>query len=287
MARNVIPNDGRSETNELDSSLVVPAGASYTEQTSSINAESGGSGLRIDDADELIVRATVVGTMPAGTEMVVTPIVPGFGDLPDITVTLATVTDGTVKGTLKDNDNLRDASLLKITYRFIQGGAQYTVSAVNLQVRRAGAVGNIWSILTSVWNAVSKALRTKEVDPLSQHYKNTTPDDVTNGTDGTYYRYVSMDGFKKTGTILELNGGSGTVTVTLEGTMQDEGLAPASRSFKDITSLIFGVASFTADDVLLDDVEALAVFTYLRFKIVAATGGANDADWAIYNTRLY
>jgi hypothetical protein len=126
-----------------------------------------------------------------------------------------------------------------------------------------------------------------EQDPLSQHYDSATLADVTNGTDGTYYYYVDMNGYRKLGLQLELSGGSGTVTVTVEGTIQDDGTAQASCTYQDITNDTFGQANFTATDMLIDNGEKLAAFHFVRVKVVAATGGANDADWTIYSKKLY
>jgi hypothetical protein len=135
------------------------------------------------------------------------------------------------------------------------------------------------------WTA--QAIRSSEIDPISSHHVEETLAVVTNGTDGTYYYYVDMDGFTKLGVQLVISGGSGTVTTTVEGTLQDDGTAPASCTYVDVTTDLFGVASLTASDILVDDGEATSAFKYLRIKIVAATGGANDGDWTIWSKKVY
>ena len=129
--------------------------------------------------------------------------------------------------------------------------------------------------------------RVEEIDPISQHYVTETLASVTNGADETYYYYVDMNGYRKAGFQLTLNGGSGTCTVTVEGSIQDDGTAPASCAYLDITSATFGAANFTASNVLIDNDEKLACFKYVRLKVVASTGDADDADWTIYSKRLY
>jgi hypothetical protein len=126
-----------------------------------------------------------------------------------------------------------------------------------------------------------------EQRPLNTTFIAETLAEVTNGTDGTYYYYVDMDTFRKTGWQLVLDGGSGSVTATVEGTIQNDGTAMSSCAYEDVTSDLFGAASFTADALLVDNAEALAVCKYVRIKIVASTGGSNDADWTIYHARLY
>lgn len=137
------------------------------------------------------------------------------------------------------------------------------------------------------YSAADDTIRMKEADPESTHYISETLADVTDGADATYYYYVDMDSYRKGGWQLVLDGGSGTCTVTVEATLQDDGTAMASCTYEDMSSDVFGSASWTADAVLLDNAEALAVAKYVRFKVVASTGGADDADWTIYHVRLY
>jgi hypothetical protein len=134
-------------------------------------------------------------------------------------------------------------------------------------------------------DSATNSNRVEETDPISSHHVEETLADVTNGADATYYYYFDMDGFKYFTTQLTLNGGSGTCTATVEATIQDDGTAPASCTYVDITLSEFGAASFTASDMLIGDVAY--GFKYVRIKIVASTGAADDADWTIYNKKLY
>lgn len=105
---------------------------------------------------------------------------------------------------------------------------------------------------------------------------------VTNGTDATYYYYIDMDGYDKLAWQYILSGGSGTITLTVEGTVMDDGTASASKTWLDVTNALFGSASFTATGLTYDYLGKAGCFKELRVKAVANTGGANDADWTIH-----
>jgi hypothetical protein len=132
--------------------------------------------------------------------------------------------------------------------------------------------------------------RVAEADPLSAHHVEETLADVTNGSDDTYYYYSDMDGYTSLSLQAVLDNGSGSCTMTIEGTKQDDGTAPASCAYVDITADVAGAASFTGADspiIIDDDGCVLGGYKYVRVKIVAATGAADDADWTIYSKRLY
>ena len=133
------------------------------------------------------------------------------------------------------------------------------------------------------WSAQN--IRTAETDPISTHHVEETLAAVTNGADDTYYYYWDMDGFKYFALQATLSGGSGTCTVTVEATIQDDGTAPASCTYVDVTNDLFTVASITASDMLIAD--TVNPFKYVRTKVVAATGAADDADWTLYLKKLY
>jgi hypothetical protein len=124
--------------------------------------------------------------------------------------------------------------------------------------------------------------RMEETDPLSaQHLENVIAE-VNNGTDGTYDYYVDMDGFSAESIHLVLNGGSGTVVVKLYASIEDNGTAPASVEEIDKGMEYFGAASWTASDILNDSAQVLGNVKWLHIEVVAATGGADDADWTIF-----
>lgn len=123
--------------------------------------------------------------------------------------------------------------------------------------------------------------RTEEIDPANQWYEYSTLTAVTNGTDGTYYYYIPMASFTRLDMQLVLSGGSGTITITVEGSIQADGTAPASLSYLDVTNQAYGSASFTSSIMLVDNSWFFEAMNYVRVKVVAASG-ANDADWTIF-----
>lgn len=131
---------------------------------------------------------------------------------------------------------------------------------------------------------------TQVINPIWSRYSGSTLADVTNDTDGTDSYYITNDGFSINGFHMVLDNGSGTVTVTIEASMQDDGTAASSAAYVDVTQAVFGQASFTGADspaYIVDDVGMLATAKFIKVKVVTSTGGSNDADFTIYHKRLY
>jgi hypothetical protein len=150
------------------------------------------------------------------------------------------------------------------------------------------AIGSsLGELILAGYQAATNLIRVAEVDPLSEHHVEETLASVTNGTDDTYYYYTDMDGFRDLALQLVLDGGSGTVTVTVEATEQDDGTAPASCSYQDVTNAWFGAANFTASAILLNTNYSALIAKYVRVKVVANTGGADDGDWTIFGKRVF
>jgi hypothetical protein len=162
---------------------------------------------------------------------------------------------------------------------WIEGVGKYDVAGIDGTLRT--------QTRDEAFTVATESERVEEIDPLDTRGVADTIIDETNIADGTYYRYVSMDTYRKGFFQLEISGGSGTMTVSLEGTVQDEGVAPASRTYQDVGLGTFGAATWTADTILGDNAEKLAGYSYIRFKMVASTGAADDADITIYGVRLY
>jgi hypothetical protein len=78
---------------------------------------------------------------------------------------------------------------------------------------------------------------------------------------------------------LDLTAGSGTATATFH--VSNRSLVAANAL--DRTSDIWGASSYTADEVFIDNGLKLAGIWYCWWKIVLATGGANDGDYVIYH----
>jgi len=122
-------------------------------------------------------------------------------------------------------------------------------------------------------------------------YVGETLADVTNETNATNNRYVDMDGYNNIAIQFEKTGGTDTVTLTVEATLQDDGTAAASCTYQDVTQYSFSAvqggtdaASYTADNMLV--MKDRINYKYLNIKTVSS-GGTNDADYAIYIKRWY
>jgi hypothetical protein len=154
----------------------------------------------------------------------------------------------------------------------------------------ADIVAEIYEIIEDMRTLATQSLRTEEINPIDQRDAVNVVD-VTNGTDATYLYYYDLDGYRKAGFQFALDCAAGTVTVTIEGTVMDDGTAPASCTYIDITNDTFGVASLVAaagaaSDLWIDNSEKLSLFKYVRIRVVAATGG-NTGDWRIDYKALY
>ena len=131
------------------------------------------------------------------------------------------------------------------------------------------------------------AVRVINVQSIADQHIGEILVEVVDGADGTYYYYVDMDTFRSSGYQLILSGGSGTCTVTIEATWLSDGTVPASCTYEDVTNDITGAATITASDAVADNANKVATAKYVRFKVVASTAAADDADWTIYAGRLY
>lgn len=110
--------------------------------------------------------------------------------------------------------------------------------------------------------------------------KNNTFVSVTNGADDTYYYQFSVTK-GSSGHQFVISGGSGSVTVTLEANM-DGDTDNTSTNWTDVSLVNLGVVNITASSIFTDTANRLPCYALCRWKVVAATGGANDGDWTIY-----
>ena len=105
---------------------------------------------------------------------------------------------------------------------------------------------------------------------------------ATVATNNTFYYYLDMHQYRRAGIQFDWTaGGTGTVTVTIEGTIQDDGTAQASCSYRDITLGTFAVASWTDSFMAIDSLEKLSCYHYIRVKVVTLTTDAATA-WSLY-----
>lgn len=112
-------------------------------------------------------------------------------------------------------------------------------------------------------------------------------------TNDTFYYYIDMQtpvNFRKAGIQFEWTaGGTGTVTVTVEGTIQDDRTAADSCTYQDITNGTFGVASWTDDFIAIDCLERLSCYRYVRVKVVTLTvdtTAVTGTAWSIFSKQV-
>jgi len=114
---------------------------------------------------------------------------------------------------------------------------------------------------------------------------------VTNMADATYLtKAQSPDGFSEVAWELIGNGGTGTVTLKIWATMEDDATPTTTATatdYVDVTLDTFGVANYicgaaaTTRHLVQDELKKLSNFKWLRWQYIAATGGADDADLTI------
>ena len=113
---------------------------------------------------------------------------------------------------------------------------------------------------------------------------------VTNSADGTFDYYIDLEGCNSFSLYYNLNGGgagaTAGVTMTLWGTIQDDGTADSSCLYVDITTDLIGAASIvaaptlTASGLIVDDGGFCRDMKYVRVRIVAVSTGST-ADWIL------
>jgi hypothetical protein len=105
---------------------------------------------------------------------------------------------------------------------------------------------------------------------------------VNPAIDGTYNYYIDMDSYVKLGLQFIIAGGSGAATVTLKGSMQDDGTIPSLCTYAAITNEVINMDNFDSSTTVEDVNGFFGNYKYININIVASTGGANDSSWTIY-----
>jgi hypothetical protein len=139
------------------------------------------------------------------------------------------------------------------------------------------------------YDSSTQANKVAEVNPLNMQYVGETLLDLTNiAQTTTAYAYLDMAGYRYFSLQGETSGATPTdvLTVTVEATNQDDGTAAASCTYQDVTTSLFGVASWVDTD-FFGIVDTAGAFKYVRVKYNTSTGGGNDADLTVYAKRMY
>lgn len=180
--------------------------------------------------------------------------------------------------------------------------------ATTLKALLTAAAGYGWDSVNSLWRrlavdadgqlqlagyeSVSKSSRVSEIDPLSERFVNMTVWDETNYDDAgpsTLYGVSDMAGYTRPSWQYDLNKGGGTIVMTIEATWQDDGTAPGSCAYEDVTLALTGAASIsgTASGIIVDNAGVLENAKYVRVKLVVNTDPADDADFTIFHNKLW
>ncbi len=157
--------------------------------------------------------------------------------------------------------------------------------AVAVMTDEYGRVANASHDLTTASDSVT------ESDPVSAHHAEETLLDLTNiTTNTTGYGYLDMDGYRFVAFEGITSGTAPTdvLTVTIEGSIQDDGTAAASCDYVDISNAAFGfgAASWVDTDFMLVNTTPLPC-KYVRIKYVTSNGGGGDCDLTVYAKRMY
>jgi len=124
-------------------------------------------------------------------------------------------------------------------------------------------------------DAAGKFIRIGEVDPLSAHYSSKTLDTAALAAATTFYEYVDMDGWRYLCMQLLPTINTDSITMTLEATVQDDGTAPGSCDYEDITLAFTGALSYTDTDELWV-IDTPVAFKYVRLVYVTAAGAGDS-----------
>lgn len=157
----------------------------------------------------------------------------------------------------------------------------------------AVADGHNAQILTDVYGRLRDAVedvaananRGVEVDPLNQQYVSETLCELTAIASGvTGYLYVDMDGFRNLALQIEIAAASvDSVTVTAEISLESDA-TPATATYQDVTSDLFGVANTIVDDIWRVDTPLPCKY----FRLVYVTAGGNgDGAITVFGKKLY
>jgi len=128
-------------------------------------------------------------------------------------------------------------------------------------------------------DSVSGAMRNFDTNPVTQQAFTNPVINVSSFT-GDETQYIDMAGSRRDAMQIVL---SGTATIKVYGTLQDDGTAPADCEYDDITSDVFGDASYTASGIHFDTVGKLACCKYVKVEAASCT----SATLKVFIRKLY
>lgn len=176
------------------------------------------------------------------------------------------------------------------------GGLANLMAGVVARATQAAAVGETEAVhlvsnlfrelITAAYDWMNQADRNEEIDPLDTRDVGDSWA-ITGATNAApYYYYIPMQHFRDL-TLHWLsntpNGGVNTLTVGVSN--QDDGTAPATCTYQDVTNQWFGAAWFTGIAYLERGQERSLAGRWVRLTMNASA--ASGAAWTIWARRLY
>ena len=138
MATEVIVSDNKVISGETSVPIAVSSGSDYVTQNSSLNSENGIKGVNTADRNEINFRMSITGTMPIGTQVVLTPYYIGEGEGDATTKTLTAAYTDTVAEFSFCDSFIEECDYLKIQYKFKQS-TEYTVNSIRVALKKKSA----------------------------------------------------------------------------------------------------------------------------------------------------
>jgi len=130
----------------------------------------------------------------------------------------------------------------------------------------APAMDEYRGLINAVTDRITKVNRVRETNPRQYNYT-PYPSIIALTTSSTTTEvYIDMRGRDSLNLQFILGGGSATLTV--EGTMQDDGTADSSCTYDDITQAAYGVATITASKSYADPAGFFGKYRYVKIKVV-------------------
>lgn len=145
------------------------------------------------------------------------------------------------------------------------------------------AVDDTGQIRGAAFDPTAKVDRFANIFPVWEHFGFETLASVTNGADGTYNYYVDLEGYNRFGLGILAGASTGSFTLDISGTIQNDGTAPASIvEWQSIsTDFLGGTKTYTttAIDTFGNGEGVVDHFKYLKITIVSTASAT--ADWIL------
>lgn len=147
----------------------------------------------------------------------------------------------------------------------------------------------------SGYDWVTNATRVEVSNPDSDQYNYEEVANVTNATTNTTYDYyIDMAGYQFLTIQWEVvTPGADTNTITLFGSVQDDGTGASSCVYQDITQYGFNISTAASTSASYVDTDAIVSiipgtdYKYIRVRLVVSNGGSNDSDHIIRIKKWY